>query len=276
MSTTTTSSRSGRPGSDILCAPPTDSTGFIYSSYQAAPTSTHSDKPSLEGSNQGVAYVSSSVGGSVSTLSFEDTTRNNCSPLTNCGGGIRDRVRGFSRTSRRNLLRRLASINRTSTVRETVGAVKSLREASSGDPVTVVELARELKLDRSAVSRRVRSAKDRGYLRDLEENLRKPSRLVLGDDLPDDLQILPTPEDVRASMQKRASGSARPDGAQEPHRNGHNSDDAYKACNRVRVQEGIKDPPPPVASEPGDVDTSPDDIIEEVRNLFASDALEER
>jgi hypothetical protein len=28
------------------------------------------------------------------------------------GGGIRDRVRGFSRTSRRNLLRRLASINR--------------------------------------------------------------------------------------------------------------------------------------------------------------------
>jgi hypothetical protein len=276
MSTTTTSSRSGRPGSDILCAPPTDSTGFIYSSYQAAPTSTHSDKPSLEGSNQGVAYVSSSVGGSVSTLSFEDTTRNNCSPLTNCGGGIRDRVRGFSRTSRRNLLRRLASINRTSTVRETVGAVKSLREASSGDPVTVVELARELKLDRSAVSRRVRSAKDRGYLRDLEENLRKPSRLVLGDDLPDDLQILPTPEDVRASMQKRASGSARPDGAQEPHRNGQNSDDAYKACNRVRVQEGIKDPPPPVASEPGDVDTSPDDIIEEVRNLFASDALEER
>jgi hypothetical protein len=29
------------------------------------------------------------------------------------GGGIRDRVRGFSRTSRRNLLRRLASINRS-------------------------------------------------------------------------------------------------------------------------------------------------------------------
>ena len=29
------------------------------------------------------------------------------------GGGIRDRVRGFSRASRRNLLRRLASINRS-------------------------------------------------------------------------------------------------------------------------------------------------------------------
>jgi MarR family len=133
------------------------------------------------------------------------------------------------------------------TVRETVEAVKRLREDSNGEPVTVVELARELKLDRSAVSRRVRNAKDRGYLRDLEEHLRKPSRLVLGDDLPDDAQILPKPEDVLAGMQERASGSACLDELQEPHRNGQNSSDAYKACNRARVQEGIKTPPPPQA-----------------------------
>src|SRR5215211_7451472 len=100
------------------------------------------------------------------------------------------------------------------TVRETVEAVMRLRENSNGEPATVAELVRELKLDRSAVSRRVRNAKDRGYLKDLEENPRKPSRLVLGDDLPDDLQILPTPEEVRAGMQKRASGSARLGGAQ--------------------------------------------------------------
>src|SRR5215204_2591105 len=112
------------------------------------------------------------------------------------------------------------------TVRETVEAVKRLREDSNGEPVTVTDLARALRLDRSAVSRRVRNAKDRGYLRDLEENLRKPSRLIPGDDLPDDLQILPSPEDVRASMQKRASSKARLDGAQEPHRNGQNSNDA--------------------------------------------------
>jgi hypothetical protein len=133
-------------------------------------------------------------------------------------------------------------------VRETVEAVKMLREDTKGEPVTVTELARELRLDRSAVSRRVRTAKDRGYLRDLEDNPRKPSRLVLGDDLPDDLQILPSPGDVRASMQERASSNARPDGAQEPHRNGQNSDHAYKACNRARVQEGIKTPPPPQAT----------------------------
>jgi hypothetical protein len=50
----------------------------------------------------------------VSTLSFQDTTpSNHCSPPTRYGGGIRDRVRGFSRASRRNFLRRLASINRS-------------------------------------------------------------------------------------------------------------------------------------------------------------------
>jgi DNA-binding transcriptional ArsR family regulator len=162
------------------------------------------------------------------------------------------------------------------TVRDTVEAVKRLRDYSKGEPVTVAELARELKLDRSAVSRRVRNAKDRGYLRDLEENQRKASRLVLGDDLPDDVQILPKPEDVRAGMQERASGSARLDELQKPHRNGQNSSDAYKACSRARVQEGIKTPPPPSGSEPGDIDNHQDDnIIEEVRDLFASDAVEE-
>jgi len=89
-----------------------DPVGFIYPTYRAAQIETHRDKPSLETAHQGVAYVSSSVGGSVSTLSFEDTkTSKRLSPSRRCGG-IRDRVRGFSRTSRRNLLRRIASINR--------------------------------------------------------------------------------------------------------------------------------------------------------------------
>jgi hypothetical protein len=104
----------GRPQSSIPCSSPTDPKGFIYPTYRAAQTETHRDKPSQTNSHQGVAYVSSSVGGSVSTLSFQDTTpRNYWSPPVHRGGAIRDRVRGFSRASRRNLLRRLASINRT-------------------------------------------------------------------------------------------------------------------------------------------------------------------
>ena len=103
----------GRHESDIPCAPPTDHTGFIYPAYRAAHRDTHRDKPSSKSSHQDVAYLSSAVGGSVSTLSFEDTkTSNRLSPSKRLGGGIRDRVKGFSRVSRTNLLRRLASINR--------------------------------------------------------------------------------------------------------------------------------------------------------------------
>jgi hypothetical protein len=90
-----------------------DPPGFIYPSYRAAPTETQRDMPSLESPHQGVAYVSSSVGGSVSTLSFEETiTKNQLGPPKRHGRGTRDRIRGFSRASRRNLLLRLASINR--------------------------------------------------------------------------------------------------------------------------------------------------------------------
>jgi hypothetical protein len=90
-----------------------ESPGFIYPTYRAAPTETNRDMPTLKSPHQGVAYVTSSVGGSVSTLSFEDTTTKSQITLRRrCGGGIRDRVRGFSRESRTNLLRRLASINR--------------------------------------------------------------------------------------------------------------------------------------------------------------------
>jgi hypothetical protein len=111
--TTAMPSPAGGPDSSIPCSPPTDPTGFIYSSYRAASTETLTDKPSLNSSHQEVAYVSSSVGGSVSTLSFEDTTiKNRLRPSKHLGGGTRDKVRGFSRASRRNLLLRLASINR--------------------------------------------------------------------------------------------------------------------------------------------------------------------
>jgi hypothetical protein len=104
----------GRHESATLCSPPTDPTGFIYSSYRAAPTETQRDKPSLKSSHQDVAYVSSAVGGSVSTLSFEDIkTSNRLSSHRRLGGGSKDRVRGFSRRSRTNLLKRLASINRS-------------------------------------------------------------------------------------------------------------------------------------------------------------------
>src|SRR5919112_1902280 len=103
----------GRHESAVPCSPPTELAGFIYPTYRAAQTETQRDKPSSKSSHQDVTYLSSAVGGSVSTLSFEDTkTSNRLSSHRRLGGGTRDRVRGFSRASRWNLLRRLASINR--------------------------------------------------------------------------------------------------------------------------------------------------------------------
>jgi hypothetical protein len=79
------------------------------------------------------------------------------------------------------------------TVRETVEMVKGLRDETEKD-VTIAALAQELDLDKSAAWRRVRSAMDRGYLENQEDGKGRPAKLVLGDDLPDDIEILPAPE----------------------------------------------------------------------------------
>jgi hypothetical protein len=58
------------------------------------------------------AYVSSAVGGSVSQVSLGDDVIGS-RVVTTRSRGIREKIRGFSRESRRNLLRCMASINRT-------------------------------------------------------------------------------------------------------------------------------------------------------------------
>ena len=67
----------------------------------------------MNGPFQPVAYLSYVVGGSVSSLSIEDHGASDqlYSPIDRYGG-IRGKIRGFSMASRRNLLRRIASINR--------------------------------------------------------------------------------------------------------------------------------------------------------------------
>jgi hypothetical protein len=76
--------------------------------------------------------------------------------------------------------------------RETVDAVRELSaQHESGVPLR--PLTTTLSLDRSSVSRRVKVAIEQGYLRNLEDRDGKPAKLVLGDPLPDDLEILPAP-----------------------------------------------------------------------------------
>jgi hypothetical protein len=83
------------------------------------------------------------------------------------------------------------------TVRETVEKLRLLCSDES-DPVTIVKLAEELELDKSTAWRRVRTAIDRGYVKNLEDRKGRPAQLVPGERLPDDVEILPTVERLQA------------------------------------------------------------------------------
>jgi hypothetical protein len=88
-----------------------DLTNLDYSTYSAAEIVTYESNPLITESNQEYAYVSSTIGGSQSQISFEDNNTRNRIGTTN-SRGIRGKIRGFSRVSRNNLLGLLASINR--------------------------------------------------------------------------------------------------------------------------------------------------------------------
>ncbi|MCI0342887.1 MAG: MarR family transcriptional regulator [Planctomycetales bacterium] len=75
-------------------------------------------------------------------------------------------------------------------VREAVEKVCALGPG----PVSVAKLAAALHLDKSAASRRASRAEDRGFLRNEEERKGRPARYVLGDPLPEDEPLLPSPE----------------------------------------------------------------------------------
>ena len=83
------------------------------------------------------------------------------------------------------------------TIRETVEVVEQGLGDSNVEAVTVAAVARALKLDNSTALRRVRAAIDRGHLENLEDRKGRPARLVLGDPLPDDAEVLPSVERLR-------------------------------------------------------------------------------
>lgn len=83
-------------------------------------------------------------------------------------------------------------------VRETVGAVERLRgDSRENRPVSQAQLAACLKLDKGAVSHRVRKAIEAGYLENLEGRRGRPAKLVTAEPMPKDEDILPTVEALR-------------------------------------------------------------------------------
>jgi hypothetical protein len=87
--------------------------------------------------------------------------------------------------------------------RETVAAVGELVAVAEGEcqGVTIAAVAQRLKLDKSAASRRVRAAIDKGYLKNLEDHRGRPARLLPGDPLPEVHEVLPRSDTLNEALQ---------------------------------------------------------------------------
>ena len=79
-------------------------------------------------------------------------------------------------------------------LRETVETVQRLAK----DEVSLAEIVKELKLDKSSVSRRVGVAISKGYLVNRETGNGKRARIAVGEPMPDDAEILPPPDKLAA------------------------------------------------------------------------------
>lgn len=107
-------------------------------------------------------------------------------------------------------------------VRETVEVVSKLIREGGEDWVTNRAVSEELDIDKAAASRRVKAAVDRGYIRNLEDRKGHPARLVIGESMPEDQEILPSVEELGGEKDR---------------------------CAVDRDSEGIQHPPPPTADQ---------------------------
>lgn len=107
-------------------------------------------------------------------------------------------------------------------VRETVEVVSKLIREGDEDWVTNRAVSEELDIDKAAASRRVKAAVDRGYIRNLEDRKGHPARLVIGESMPEDQEILPSAEELEGGRDR---------------------------CAVDRDSGGIQHPPPPTADQ---------------------------
>lgn len=83
-------------------------------------------------------------------------------------------------------------------IRSTVTAVGDiLKSKVHQQEASLIEVARHLKIDKSSAFRRVKAAISRGYLLNLESRRGRPYRLVLGEPLPEEQELLPHPDALK-------------------------------------------------------------------------------
>jgi hypothetical protein len=83
-------------------------------------------------------------------------------------------------------------------IRETVAAVDHLQyKVGAGEPVKLAEIASHLGIHRSTISRRVKGAIKLDLLQEAEIQRGGPRLIKLGEPLPEDRGVLPSPDDLR-------------------------------------------------------------------------------
>lgn len=98
-------------------------------------------------------------------------------------------------------------------IREIIATVKSLEDRPRGDEhygVKISAVARALGLDKVSAWRRVRRGLRRNLLRNLEERKYRPARLVIGEPLPEEAELLPSPEVVHEAVSRLQAIQAGP------------------------------------------------------------------
>ena len=94
------------------------------------------------------------------------------------------------------------------TVRETVEAVQLAIEESDEDFAVTSRIEELVGLHKSTVSRRLRTASAKRYIRNLETQKGKAARWVVGDPIPEDVEILPVPEIVVDAVGRKDDATA--------------------------------------------------------------------
>ena len=114
-----------------------------------------------------------------------------------------------------DLLATSAEVKLREQIVDTIDVIASLQPIGRDkEGVTVRAVAQQLKLDRSAAYRRIRAAEDGGYLFNVDPHRRTHQYRVADHALPEEQQMLPTPNELREAVRrnaKRNRGGARGD-----------------------------------------------------------------
>lgn len=78
-------------------------------------------------------------------------------------------------------------------IRKTVTAVERIIQGGCAE-ATIAQVAQVLNLDRSAASRRINAALEKGYLINTEKKRGSAKKILIGDPLPNEIGVLPSPE----------------------------------------------------------------------------------